>query len=151
VVDLPVKIPDILEALEVPRERQDNRAASRVRQIAASLGWWVTQRRHQGKTKKGLWPPTAPRPVNTVSTPCQHRGVDTKTQAQTGVLHRCQHRQHRKAKKTLEAVVASSGALPPCERKHQELFRHPVLTPRSPRQKPVIPMLFRDSKPLIRC
>jgi len=67
--DLPVKIPAILDALAVPSERQDNRAARRVRQIAESLGWWVAQRRHQGKIKKGLWPPAEPRAVTTVSPP----------------------------------------------------------------------------------
>jgi len=64
----PVKNPGILEALAVPRERQDNRAARRVRQIAELIGWWVAQRRHQGGTKKGLWPPTATRSVSTVNT-----------------------------------------------------------------------------------
>jgi len=71
VVDLPADEdpPRSSTPLESPPNDKDNRAAKRVRQIAASLGWWVAQRRHQGRPRKGLWPPTAPRPVNTVSTP----------------------------------------------------------------------------------
>jgi hypothetical protein len=61
--DLPVKLPELLEAMEVPRERQSNSAGARVRAIAESLGWVWQQRwidRKTGIKAKGLWPPLAP-------------------------------------------------------------------------------------------
>jgi len=82
----PVKIPDILYELEVPRERHNNLNARRVRQIAASLGWCWGQRRHQGRPRKGLWPPTAPRSGPTVSPP---RWLREKTQSRKGLSPPC--------------------------------------------------------------
>ena len=58
---LPVQIPELLEAIGVPAERQSNREAKRVRQIAEGLGWGWARKRIDGAQIKGLWPavPTA--------------------------------------------------------------------------------------------
>jgi predicted P-loop ATPase len=50
---LPVKIPDLLERLQVPRDRHNPANAKRVRVIAARFGW--EHRRYKGRL--GLWPP----------------------------------------------------------------------------------------------
>lgn len=60
--DLPVKLHEILEALEVPTERQHGHTGARARAIAESLGWTHQQRwisRKEGIKKAGLWPPVA--------------------------------------------------------------------------------------------
>jgi len=51
----------LLEAIGVPAERQSNREAKRVRQIAEGLGWVWARKRIDGAQIKGLWPgvPTA--------------------------------------------------------------------------------------------
>jgi hypothetical protein len=54
---LPVKVPEILQALGVPVERRTNDAAKRVTAIAELLNW-RHGRRNVGKAKaQGLWPP----------------------------------------------------------------------------------------------
>jgi hypothetical protein len=59
--DLPVRVPEVLEALQVPRERQTNQLAARARGIAEAIGWEWGQRRDQTqKQRKGLWPCGAP-------------------------------------------------------------------------------------------
>lgn len=69
---LPVRVPEVLAHLEVPRERQTTAAAKRVREIAEAQGWrharrWVGRERPQG-----LWPPSDGHPGHTPDTP---RGV----------------------------------------------------------------------------
>lgn len=69
---LPVRVPEVLAHLEVPRERQTTAAAKRVREIAEGQGWrharrWVGRDRPQG-----LWPPNDGHPGHTPDTP---RGV----------------------------------------------------------------------------
>jgi hypothetical protein len=55
--DLPVRVPEVLEALHVPRERQTNQLAARVRGIAESLEWVWDRRRVDSDTRRqGLWP-----------------------------------------------------------------------------------------------
>jgi len=50
---LPVKIPDLLQRVQVPRDRHNPANAKRVRVIAARFGW--EHRRYKGRL--GLWPP----------------------------------------------------------------------------------------------
>ncbi len=57
---LPVQIPELLEAIGVPAERQSNREAKRVRQIAEGLGWTYGRKRINGKQERGIWPPVPP-------------------------------------------------------------------------------------------
>jgi hypothetical protein len=64
---LPVQIPELLEAIGVPAERQSNREAKRVRQIAEGLGWVWARKRIDGAQNKGLWP-AVPTAVPTEST-----------------------------------------------------------------------------------
>jgi len=54
---VPVQIPDLLKALEVPKDRWSPRPSSRVRQIAESRGWHVVRKQVGGVRVKGLWPP----------------------------------------------------------------------------------------------
>lgn len=56
---LPVQIPELLEAIGVPAERQGNREAKRVRQIAEGLGWNYGRRRIEDERIQGLWPQNA--------------------------------------------------------------------------------------------
>jgi hypothetical protein len=64
---VPAQIPEILEAIGVPTERQGNREAKRVRQIAEALGWSYGRKRINGKQERGIWPPV-PTAVPTVPT-----------------------------------------------------------------------------------
>ena len=57
---LPVQIPDLLETIGVPTERQGNRETKRVRQIAEGLGWTYGRKRINGKQERGIWPPVPP-------------------------------------------------------------------------------------------
>jgi predicted P-loop ATPase len=68
---LPVQIPDLLDRLEVPKERQDSRQSKRVQQIAESLGWKKDRRQIGGLRLQGLWPPATPLPhlCHTSATP----------------------------------------------------------------------------------
>jgi hypothetical protein len=68
---LPVQVPDLLSWVEVPRERQNNKEAKRVQQLAESLGWKQERRQIAGKRQKGLWPPATPLPhqCHTSATP----------------------------------------------------------------------------------
>ncbi|MEB3361744.1 MAG: VapE domain-containing protein [Synechococcaceae cyanobacterium] len=62
---LPVKVPALLEHLQVPTERQTNALAKRVADIAVQLGWEHGRRRCAGERQQGLWPmatPTTPWP-----------------------------------------------------------------------------------------
>lgn len=55
--ELPVRVPKVLDALEVPVERQNTAAAKRVREIAERLGWVHGRRRFKGNAPtQGLWP-----------------------------------------------------------------------------------------------
>jgi hypothetical protein len=57
-LNVPVKVPQLLDHLQVPRERQTTPNAKRVRDIAEKLGWKHHRRRREGSTpKEGLWPP----------------------------------------------------------------------------------------------
>jgi hypothetical protein len=53
---LPVQVPDLLSWVDVPKERQNNKEAKRVQQLAESLGWKKERRIQGGKKLKGLWP-----------------------------------------------------------------------------------------------
>jgi len=65
----PVKVPEILQELEVPIERQNQAAANRVRAIAERLGWVHCRRRDRGSRQRlGLWPPMP----TTVHPVCTH-------------------------------------------------------------------------------
>jgi hypothetical protein len=68
---LPVQIPELLDRLEVPKERQDSRQSKRVQQIAESLGWKKDRRQIGGLRLQGLWPPATPVPhqCHTSATP----------------------------------------------------------------------------------
>jgi len=67
---LPVTIPDLLDKLDVPRERQTKSLARRIREIAERQGWKHRRGRWQGSEPlKGLWPPE-PSTVHGVHRPC---------------------------------------------------------------------------------
>jgi len=57
---VPVQIPDLLKALEVPKERWSPQASCRVRQIAESRGWYVARKQVGGVRVKGLCTPVPP-------------------------------------------------------------------------------------------
>jgi predicted P-loop ATPase len=57
---LPVQITELLDRLEVPKERQGNRESKRVQQLAESLGWKKDRRRIGELRLKGLWPGVSP-------------------------------------------------------------------------------------------
>ncbi len=63
---LPVQIPELLEAIGVPAERQSNKAAKRVRQIAEGLGWTYSRRRIENERIQGLWPAVHTNPVEQI-------------------------------------------------------------------------------------
>ena len=71
---LPVKVPTVLDQLQVPKERHSNAAAKRVTAIAEQLGWSYGRRRLPNRTNPsaGLWPAD---PVHTVHTVCTPRGA----------------------------------------------------------------------------
>jgi predicted P-loop ATPase len=50
-----VAIGDIFDKLEVPRERQNNVNARRIRQLAEPFGWLYGQRRLNGVAMRGFW------------------------------------------------------------------------------------------------
>jgi len=55
--DLPVKVTEVLAHLDVPKERQTNQLAARVRGVAESLQWVWDRRRVDSVTRRqGLWP-----------------------------------------------------------------------------------------------
>ncbi|MFM7465868.1 MAG: VapE domain-containing protein, partial [Cyanobium sp.] len=57
-LSLPVKVPDLLKHLEVPKERHNTPNAKRVRDIAERLGWKHRRGRSEGREpREGLWPP----------------------------------------------------------------------------------------------
>jgi hypothetical protein len=53
---LPVKVPEILQHLGVPVERQTNETAKRVSSIAELSGWRHGRRTVKGQKLQGLWP-----------------------------------------------------------------------------------------------
>lgn len=53
----PVKVNEVLDHLEVPKERQSPGAARRVRELAESIGWSWGRRRDGDTRAQGLWPP----------------------------------------------------------------------------------------------
>jgi hypothetical protein len=69
--ELPVRVPKVLDALEVPVERQNTAAAKRVREIAERLGWVHGRRRFKGNAPtQGLWPKEETvHPVHPLCTP----------------------------------------------------------------------------------
>jgi predicted P-loop ATPase len=69
--ELPVQVPDLLQALNVPQERRSNQVASRVQRLAAALGWRRDRRMINEKRVMGLWPPATPLPhqCHTAATP----------------------------------------------------------------------------------
>jgi hypothetical protein len=81
---LPVRVPEVLAHLEVPKERQTTATAKRVREIAEGQGWrharrWVGRDRPQG-----LWPPSDGHPGHTPDTP---RGVCSDPSDASGSRH----------------------------------------------------------------
>jgi predicted P-loop ATPase len=75
---LPVQIRELLERVGVPVERQDNRSAKRVRQLAEALGWTWERRRIGGSRQQGLWPPrpSLDHTVAMPTEPSQRNGSD---------------------------------------------------------------------------
>jgi hypothetical protein len=73
---LPVQVPELLDRIGVPQERQSTREAKRVQQLAESLGWQQDRRRVGGVKVKGLWPHRAPlgHTSGTPPTPNQRNG-----------------------------------------------------------------------------
>lgn len=70
--NLPVRLPEVLDRLAVPAERQTNALATRVRTLAEAMGWtwarrWIS--RKEGIKRQGLWPPVA-HPVPPMAHPC---------------------------------------------------------------------------------
>lgn len=55
--ELPVSIVALLDAVEVPVERQRKAEGQRVRQIAESLGWVMDRRQIGDDRRRGMWPP----------------------------------------------------------------------------------------------
>jgi hypothetical protein len=53
---LPVKVPEILQHLNIPVERQTNEASKRVSAIAELSGWRHGRRTVKGQKLQGLWP-----------------------------------------------------------------------------------------------
>lgn len=73
---LPVKVPEVLAHLGVSLDRQDNRAAATVRELAELVGWrhcrkWID--REEGDRPRGLWPPSEDTPGHSGDTPGAHR------------------------------------------------------------------------------
>ena len=69
---LPVKIPDLLKEMEVPKAQQTKAFAHRVREIAARHGWKKRRGRWRGSDpREGLWPPELSN-VQGVHGPCTH-------------------------------------------------------------------------------
>lgn len=63
--ELPVRLPEVLDRLEVPTERQTNAMASRARGLAEAMGWtwerrWVNKK--EGIRRRGMWPPLGGHP-----------------------------------------------------------------------------------------
>jgi predicted P-loop ATPase len=56
-LQLPVKVEDLLQAVEVPIDRQKGIDGQRVRRIAESLGWAMDRRQSGAERRRGLWPP----------------------------------------------------------------------------------------------
>jgi predicted P-loop ATPase len=55
-LQLPVTVPDLLQAVEVPIDRQRTTEGQRVRRIAESLGWVMERRQSGAERRRGLWP-----------------------------------------------------------------------------------------------
>jgi predicted P-loop ATPase len=64
-LQIPVKVSDLLEAVEVPIDRQRTTEGQRVRRIAESLGWLMERRQSGAERRRGLWPavPQVPQAV----------------------------------------------------------------------------------------
>ena len=56
-LQLPVKVEELLQAVEVPIDRQKGIDGQRVRRIAESLGWAMDRRQSGAERRRGLWPP----------------------------------------------------------------------------------------------
>ncbi|MFM7675718.1 MAG: VapE domain-containing protein [Synechococcus sp.] len=55
---LPVKVPDVLERLEIPLAAQNNQNTARARSVLQQLGWSYCRRRMpDGQQRRGFWPP----------------------------------------------------------------------------------------------
>jgi hypothetical protein len=71
---LPVKVPEILQHLGLPVERQTNEAAKRVSSIAELNGWRHGRRTVKGQKLQGLWPGHPGHPGHPEDTPRGVRG-----------------------------------------------------------------------------
>ena len=69
-LQLPVKVEDLLRAVDVPKGRQGTSEGTRVRRIAESLGWVHERRGTKPNRKAGLWPPPMPQEPQGCRTPC---------------------------------------------------------------------------------
>ena len=64
-LQLPVQVGELLQAVEVPIDRQKGIDGQRVRRIAESLGWAMERRQSGAERRRGLWPavPQVPQAV----------------------------------------------------------------------------------------
>jgi predicted P-loop ATPase len=64
-LQLPVKVEELLQAVEMPIDRQKGIDGQRVRRIAESLGWAMDRRQSGAERRRGLWPavPQVPQAV----------------------------------------------------------------------------------------
>ena len=64
-LQLPVKVEELLQAVEMPIDRQKGIDGQRVRRIAESLGWAMERRQSGAERRRGLWPavPQVPQAV----------------------------------------------------------------------------------------
>jgi predicted P-loop ATPase len=58
-LQLPVQVADLLQAVEMPIDRQKGIDGQRVRRIAESLGWVMERRQSGAERRRGLWPAVA--------------------------------------------------------------------------------------------
>ena len=80
-LQLPVKVEDLLQAVEVPIDRQKGIDGQRVRRIAESLGWVMERRQSGTERRRGLWP-TVPQVPQAVPQGCHKaKASDTKESA----------------------------------------------------------------------
>jgi predicted P-loop ATPase len=85
---LPVRVTQVLERLEVPKERQNSAATKRVTAIADQLGWSHGRRRGANSANpcRGLWPTEVVPPVPPLCPPTGVRVNSSDSRASEGVV-----------------------------------------------------------------
>jgi hypothetical protein len=116
-LDLPVKVQDLLEMLEVPKERRTNATAERVRELAEAHGWSHGRRRTPTSGDKklaGLFPPEADpgHPGHPVGTPggARENASDTNGSGHPG------HPGHPETRKVSEKKEAQQQQATPVDK-----------------------------------